>query len=122
MKPCSSAEDALHYDVQFLDCCRVQVIGLHYLRQPGSIDVLYLDVAKNRLDVVLVLPLVGVDRAFFQLLRSVVCEIPICKLGKTHIFVQLRVTFAVSIELESVLLGELFGFLWCHSVGRSVGC
>ena len=71
---------------------------------------------------VLVLPLVGIDRAFFQFLRSVVCEIPVSKLGETHILIELRVTFAVSLELESVLLGELFGFLWCHSVGRSVGC
>lgn len=70
---------------------------------------------------VLVLPLVGIDRAFFQFLRNVVCEIPVSKLGETHILIELRVTFAVSLELESILLGELFGFLWCHSVRWSVG-
>ncbi len=69
---CSSAEDALHNDVQLLDSRRVQIIGLHYLRQPGSVDVLDFYVTENRLDVVFVLPPIGVDGALFQLLRSIV--------------------------------------------------
>ena len=38
------------------------------------------DIAENRLDVVLILPPIGVDSALFQLLGSVVCEIPVGKL------------------------------------------
>lgn len=119
---CSTAENVLHDNIELFHGCGIEVKVLHDLCQLRCRDILDFHIAENWLNVVLVLPLVGVDSAFFQLMRCIVCKIPISKLREPHILIELRVTLAVSLELKSIFLSQFFGFLGCYSVRRSECC
>lgn len=107
----SSAEDTLNNNVNLADGLRVQLIRLHNLRKLRSCDLLYFQVSEDRFNVIPVLSFISVCGTFFQLDRSIVCEIPVGKLRELHILIKLAESLAVIFKFNCIGNRKLFSFL-----------
>ncbi len=107
----TSAENALYYHIDFADGLRFQFVGLHDSCQLRDSDFLELHVTKNRLNVFIIMSLIGIGGAGFQLDCSIILEIPVGKFRETHTLVQFRIVPASVLKLIGKLLSHLFCFL-----------